>query len=130
MKCVDGRRKQGCFSKAYSNLKRNEPLIFCLQLSSKTQLAFKLIRSSLGFRLKNTPMINSVRLRKLMAVLALAILVTTLSGVGQKCAFKKRARAPLYSLFTKGLRFFQQIFGDYHLTDYITHLFHFIKSVL
>ena len=45
------------------------------------------------------------RLMKLMAVVAVAILLASVSGLKQTCAYKKTVNAPLYSLFTRGFRF-------------------------
>lgn len=58
-----------------------------------------------GFNLENTHMTLMPRLNKLMAIMAVAIRVSSLSGLMQHCPYKKTVNAPLYSLFTKGLRF-------------------------
>lgn len=57
-----------------------------------------------GFNLENTHMSELLRLSKLMAVVAVAILFSTLVGLGQECPYKKTVMAPLYSIFTRGLR--------------------------
>jgi transposase len=56
-----------------------------------------------GFNLENTQMKDLKRLSKLMAFIAIAILFSTITGLNQKCAYKKTVRSPLYSIFTKGL---------------------------
>lgn len=91
------------------------------------ETCFKEMKSQ-GFRLENTHMTDLERLRKLMALVAVGILVSNLSGMGQKCAFKKTVRAPLYSLFTKGLRFLKQVLWEFDFTDYLSQLLPFIKS--
>jgi hypothetical protein len=57
-----------------------------------------------GFNLENTHMKDVKRLSKLMAIVALAILVVSIVGTFQNCAYKKTVQAPLYSYFTRGLR--------------------------
>jgi transposase len=57
-----------------------------------------------GFNLENTQMKDLKRLSKLMAFIAIAILFSTITGLTQKCSYKKTVRSPLYSIFTKGLR--------------------------
>jgi hypothetical protein len=57
-----------------------------------------------GFNLENTHMKDLKRLSKLMAFIAIAILFASIVGLTQKCTYKKTVRAPLYSTFTKGLR--------------------------
>ncbi len=57
-----------------------------------------------GFNLENTQMKDLKRLSKLMAFIAIAILFSTITGLTQKCSYKKTVKSPLYSIFTKGLR--------------------------
>jgi len=63
---------------------------------------------SQGFNLENTHMTSLDRLTKLMCVVAVAILVANLMGLNQKYPFKKSVKAPLFSFFTRGLRFLCQ----------------------
>ena len=58
-----------------------------------------------GFHLENPHITDLDRLAKLMAVVAVTILVSNLLGLKQKCAFKKTVETPLYSLFTRRLKF-------------------------
>lgn len=67
-----------------------------------------------GFNIEDTHMKNSDRLGKLMAIVAIAMLFTSLFGTVQKCAFKKTVKTPLYSVFTKGLKAIRHI----RRTDY------------
>ena len=57
-----------------------------------------------GFNLENTHMKDLQRLSKLMSIVAIAILYASIVGTTQECAYKKTVRAPLYSYFTRGLR--------------------------
>lgn len=57
-----------------------------------------------GFNLENTHMKDLQRLAKLMVLLAIAILFSSIVGLTQKCSFKKTVNAPLYSYFTRGFR--------------------------
>ena len=47
-----------------------------------------------GFNLESTHMIDLDRLAKLMAVVAVAILISNLSGVKQNCPFKATVKTP------------------------------------
>jgi hypothetical protein len=57
-----------------------------------------------GFNLENTHMKDLKRLSKLMVLVAIAIVFSSIVGLTQNCDFKKTVNAPLYSTFTKGLR--------------------------
>lgn len=57
-----------------------------------------------GFNIENTHMTDLERLKKLMAVVAIAIFIAYFFGISIKCAYKKTVKAPLYSVFTRGLR--------------------------
>lgn len=63
---------------------------------------------SQGLNLENTHMTFLERLKKLMSIVAVAILVAGLMGLTQKCPFKKSVKATLYSFFTRWLRFLCQ----------------------
>ena len=58
-----------------------------------------------GFNLENTHMKKLTRLSKLMAIVALAIVLSSIVGILVKCAYKKTLQAPLYACFTRGLRY-------------------------
>jgi hypothetical protein len=86
-----------------SNVKRPEKILKTYRKRWDIERCFKNMKTQ-GFNLENTHMTSLDRLRKLMAVVALAILVVCLVGLKQKCPFKKTVEAPLYSYFTRGLR--------------------------
>ncbi len=69
-----------------------------------------------GFNLENTHMKDLKRLSKLMTVVAIAILFASIVGLTQECAYKKTVRAPLYSYFTRGLRWIKSnlLFFDFN----------------
>lgn len=72
-----------------------------------------------GFNLEKTHMIDPQRLAKLMAGVAMAILLASLLGIAQKCAYKKTVKSPLYSLFTSGLRFLKHNLLAIELGQYL-----------
>lgn len=57
-----------------------------------------------GFNLEKTHMQKLERLFLLMFLITVAIFISYMAGVLQKCSYKKTVKAPLYSIFTKGLR--------------------------
>lgn len=57
-----------------------------------------------GFNLERTHMSDIGRLNKLMAIVAVAILFSTLVGTNEQCPYKRTVNSPLYSIFTSGLR--------------------------
>jgi transposase len=64
---------------------------------------FKNMKSQ-GFNLEKTHMTCKQRLKKLMMVVAIAILWCSLAGLKVVSPFKKTVKSPLYSVFTRGLR--------------------------
>lgn len=88
---------------------------------------FKNMKSQ-GFNLEETHMTKLDRLMKLMAAVAVAILLTSLSGLGQKCAYKKTVKSPLYSLFTKGLRFLKSKWIRCNIYRYFIQCLKILKS--
>jgi hypothetical protein len=64
---------------------------------------FKDMKSQ-GFNLENTHMIRPERLKKLMTLIAVAMLWSSLIGTLLPSPFKKTVQSPLYSIFTRGLR--------------------------
>jgi hypothetical protein len=72
-----------------------------------------------GFNLENTHMKDLKRLSKLMALVAITIIFSSIAGITQTCAFKKTVNAPLYSTFTKGLRCLKT---QLLFFDFLTHL--------
>lgn len=59
---------------------------------------------SQGFNLEQTHMKDLERLRKLMALISVAILYSSLVGLQEKSPYKRTVQASLYSIFTRGLR--------------------------
>ena len=62
-----------------------------------------------GFNIEDTHMTCLQRLKKLMAVVAIATFCMCLIGSHQTCAFKKTVNSPLYSIFTRGLRWIRHM---------------------
>ena len=58
---------------------------------------------SKGFNLEASHMTDLSRLMKLMAIVAVAILFSSLVGMQEQCPYKRSVHAPLYSIFTRGL---------------------------
>ncbi len=76
-----------------------------------------------GFNLENTHMKDLKRLHKLMFVVTLAVLIVSVIGITQKCAYKKTVQNPLYSYFTRGLRWIKTnllLFDENTIPNYIT----------
>lgn len=75
-----------------------------------------------GFNLENTHMKDLKRLAKLMALLAVAILFSSIVGLTQKCSFKKTVKSPLYSYFTRGLRVLKNLILTYDFSRVLHNL--------
>ncbi len=64
--------------------------------------------------MEDTHMTCVQRLKKLMAVVAIATFCMCLIGSYQTCSFKKTVNTPLYSVFTRGLRWIRHMINrDY-----------------
>jgi hypothetical protein len=87
-----------------SNNQNPETILKTYRKRWDIERCFKNMKSQ-GFNLENTHMTALERLMKLMCVVAVAILVASLMGLNQQCPFKKTVKSPLYSFFTRGLRF-------------------------
>jgi hypothetical protein len=65
---------------------------------------------------------------KLMAIVAVTILVTSFAGILQKNTFKKTVMAPLHSLFTRGLRFLKRTLFEPNFYQYFDLSLTYFKS--
>ena len=75
-----------------------------------------------GFNLENTHMKDLGRLSKLMAIVAIAILYASIVGLTQECSYKKTVKAPLYSYFTRGLRWIKTTLLLFDFTELLKTL--------
>ncbi|GAJ46401.1 hypothetical protein HE1_00734 [Holospora elegans E1] len=62
------------------------------------------------------------RLSKLITIVAVAILYASITGLTQECAYKKTVRAPLYSYFTRGLRWIKDKLLLFDFSDRLNYL--------
>ena len=86
-----------------SNVQKSEKILKTYRKRWDIERCFKNMKPQ-GFNLENTHMTSLARLLKLMTVVSVAILMASLLGLQQKCPFKKTVKTPLYSYFTRGLR--------------------------
>lgn len=84
-----GKRSDKEFVIICSNVKTPGTVLKSYRRRWCVETCFKEMKSQ-GFRLENTHMTDLQRLRKLMAVLAVAILVADLSGVAKNAPLKRR----------------------------------------
>lgn len=75
-----------------------------------------------GFNLENTHMKDLKRLSKLMTLVAIAILYVSIVGLAQECTYKKTVRAPLYSYFTRALRWIKDKLLLFDFNDLLNFL--------
>ncbi|WP_035544731.1 transposase [Holospora elegans] len=75
-----------------------------------------------GVNLENTPMKDLGRLSKLMTIVAVAIVYAFITGLTQEIAYKKTVRAPLYSYFTRGLRWIKDKLLLFDFSDLLNYL--------
>ena len=90
-----------------SNIKDPKQVLKTYRTRWHIEICFKNMKTQ-GFNLENTHMTLPDRLMKLMAAIAVAMLLASLAGINQKCAYKKTVKAPLYSIFTRGIRYIKQ----------------------
>lgn len=82
-----------------------------------------------GFHIEDTHMTCLQRLEKLMAVVAIATFCMCLIGSHQTCAFKKTVNSPLYSIFTRGLRWIRHMVNrDYE--EYERQFYGFLTEAI
>jgi hypothetical protein len=81
-----------------------------------------------GFNLENTQMSDILRLEKRMAIVAVAILFSTLVGINEQAAYKKTVNSPLYSIFTRGLRLLKVKLWELDLGPYCLFATMLLKS--
>jgi hypothetical protein len=86
-----------------SNVQKPEKILKTYRKRWDIERCFKNMKTQ-GFNLENTHMTSLDRLLKLMTVVSVAITMASLLGIQQKCPFKKTVKTPLYSYFTRGLR--------------------------
>ena len=86
-----------------SNVQKSEKILKTYRKRWDIERCFKNMKTQ-EFNLENTHMTSLDRLLKLMVVVSVAILMASLLGIQQKCPFKKTVKTPLYSYFTRGLR--------------------------
>ena len=100
----------------FSNVQDKDYVLRTYQKRWDIERLFRNMKTQ-GFNLENTHMKDLKRLSKLMVFIAIAILFSTITGLTQKCAYKKTVRSPLYSTFTKGLRWLKTKLLEF---DFIT----------
>lgn len=91
-----------------SNVKDHKRVLKEYKMRWHIETCFKNMKTQ-GFNIENTHMKSLDRLMKLMAAVAVALLLASLMGVGQKCVYKKTVKTPLYSIFTRGVRYIKQV---------------------
>ena len=75
-----------------------------------------------GFNLEKTPRKDLNRVCKGMALVAMAILFSSIFGVFPHCSYKKTVRSPLYSLFTSGIRWLKTRLLEFDFSDVFIYL--------
>ncbi len=124
---VVGKKIKGDYVMICSNVQNPNKVLKRYKSRWNIERCFLNMKSQ-GFNLENTHMTLIPRLMKLMAVVAVAMLLASLAGVCQKCAYKKTVRAPLYSFFTKGLRFLKHNLWVVDVGKYLSLCLTFLKS--
>lgn len=109
-----------------SNVKNPKKILKTYKKRWCIETCFKNMKTQ-GFNLENTHMTLLPRLKKLMAVVAVAILISCLSGITQKCSYKKTILAPLYSIFTRGFRLLKHHIWEIDI-GYILRSFIFLRT--
>ena len=92
-----------------SNRHNKQAILDTYQKRWDIERMFKNLKTQ-GFNMEDTHMTCRERLSKLMSVVGMATFWMCFLGLSQKCAFKKTVNAPLYSVFTRGLRVFRLLF--------------------
>lgn len=100
---IVGKRIKGEFLIICSNVQDYKRVLKVYKQRWDIERLFRNMKTQ-GFNLENTHMKDLQRLAKLMVLLAVAILFSSIVGLTQKCSFKKTVNAPLYSYFTRGFR--------------------------
>ena len=80
-----------------------------------------------GFNIEDTHMKCLERLKKLMAVVAIATFLMCLMGSHQECPYKKTVNSPLYSFFTRGLRWIRHML-NVNPQDFEYHFYQFLHE--
>lgn len=86
-----------------SNVSDEEKVLNTYKKRWDIERLFKNMKTQ-GFNLEDTHMKDLKRLSKLMALIAVAVVLCCAAGGRQKSPFKKTIGYPLYSFFTRGLR--------------------------
>jgi transposase len=86
-----------------SNVKNPKNILKTYKARWSIETMFRNMKNQ-GFGLEKTHMTFITRLTKLMAVVAVAVLLSSLVGLTLECPFKKTVSSPLFSIFTRGLR--------------------------
>lgn len=86
-----------------SNIKDHKKILTAYKARWSIETMFRNMKNQ-GFHMEKTHMKFIIRLMKLMAVVAVAVFISSLIGLTLKCAFKKTVRSPVFSVFTRGLR--------------------------
>lgn len=124
---VVGKRIDNEFVIICSNAKTPKAILKTYRRRWCVETCFRNMKKK-GFNLESTHMIDLDRLAKLMAIVALAILIANLAGVKQQCPFKQTVKTALYSVFTRGLRFLKSSLADFDIATYFLSCLAFIKS--
>jgi hypothetical protein len=100
---VVGKKIKGELVVVCSNGPHSDSVLPTYQTRWSIERCFRDMKSQ-GFNLENTHMTCQKRLKKLMTLIAVAMLWSSLAGTMVSAPFKKTVRSPLYSVFTRGLR--------------------------
>lgn len=109
-----------------SNTKNTNTILSTYRKRWDIEPMFKNLKTQ-GFNIEDTHMTCLERLKKLMAVVAISTFLMCLMGTHQKCPYKKTVNAPLYSIFTRGLRWIRHTLNvDYQAFE--TQFYDFLKE--
>jgi hypothetical protein len=100
---IVGKRIKNEYLIICSNIQNKELVLKTYQQRWDIERLFRNMKTQ-GFNLENTHMQDLNRLSKLMCIVTIVILWTSIVGLTQSCQFKKTVSSSLYSLFTMGLR--------------------------
>jgi hypothetical protein len=100
---VGKKLSSGEFLIVCSNIKDHKKILTTYKTRWSIETMFRNMKNQ-GFEMEKTHMKIMIRLMKLMAVVAVAVLISSLIGLILKCPFKKTVGFPVFSIFTRGLR--------------------------
>lgn len=104
---IVGKKIKGDYVAIASNVQKPEKILKTYRKRWDIECCFRNMKKQ-GFNLENTHMTSLERLMKLMCLISVALLISSLMGLKEKCPFKKTLNCPLYSCFTRGLRYLKR----------------------